>query len=283
MWTLFSNIPGTAEERGSIYTVLAPLLTLSYVEWMAQDQENRNRSIVSWWRWFCRAVIQARRLSRSPLSMHKLPPQKWCAKWLFYSSLKAFKDICRPCTQWERGRGGEWLGSPPFFPSGSGLAGCFYLQDSSWRTCWINAPSRSAAEGSPCPTEKWQHSCGWQDPSLGLCALQWWTKAPARCLKPTEAMSPVPLPVGSPSEGNRVKVAEGLCTMGLWYWPGWAASTNLSSPKVTTIYADKRSVASWQVAVGYLGTRCAPGADVCVWFTVSLSFHMDFQARFWLK
>lgn len=43
----------------------------------------------------------------------------------------------------------------------------------------------------------------------------WWTKAPARCLQPTEAMSTVPLPVGSPSEGNRVKVAEGLCAMGL--------------------------------------------------------------------
>lgn len=32
VWTQFSNLPGSAEERGSIYTVLAPPLTLSYVE-----------------------------------------------------------------------------------------------------------------------------------------------------------------------------------------------------------------------------------------------------------
>lgn len=61
-----------------------------------------------------------------------------------------------------------------------------------------------------------------------------------------------------------------LRRMGLWYLTARAASTNLSGPKVTTIYADKRSVASWHAAAGYLGTRCAPGADVCFWFTICL-------------
>lgn len=63
----------------------------------------------------------------------------------------------------------------------------------------------------------------------------------------------------------------GLSRTGLWYLTARAASTNLSSPKVTTIYADKRSIASWHMAAGYLGTHFTRSMDTGFWFTVCLS------------
>lgn len=62
-----------------------------------------------------------------------------------------------------------------------------------------------------------------------------------------------------------------LIRTGLWYLTARAASTNLSSPKVTTIYADKRSMASWHVAAGYLGRHFTWSTDTSFWFTVCLS------------
>lgn len=62
-----------------------------------------------------------------------------------------------------------------------------------------------------------------------------------------------------------------LIRTGLWHLTARAASTNLSSPKVTTIYADKRSMASWHVAAGYLGTHFTWSTDTSFWYTVCLS------------
>lgn len=53
-------------------------------------------------------------------------PEAVCGVALFCPP-EAFKDICGPCMQRGGGRGGR-LSCPPSSPSGSGLAGCFYLQ-----------------------------------------------------------------------------------------------------------------------------------------------------------